>query len=1189
MPGWHSIGISLAPHHAPKSINACTMSIRVALRHHTEYRYDRKVSLSPHLIRLRPAPHTRTPLHHYSLKVEPKDQFLSWQQDPFGNYVARLVFPKPADRLTVEVNLVAEIVTINPFDFFVEDYAEHFPFEYSRQEAKELAPYFEKDTAGPLLAEVLDRTLLDPPGMEATLALIEEGGERPDGPHIVHFLVELNRRVQKLVDYCIRMEPGIQSCEETLASRTGSCRDSAWLLVQILRHLGLAARFVSGYLVQLAADQRSLDGPSGPEADFTDLHAWTEVYIPGAGWVGLDPTSGLFAGEGHIPLACTPDPVNAAPITGATDKCEVGFLFDNSVTRIHEDPRVTKPYSDEQWRAILALGDEIDVKLVAGGVRLTMGGEPTFVSIDDMDGAEWNTGALGAHKLERAGVLVRRLRDAFGGHGVLHYGQGKWYPGEQLPRWAMTCAWLKDGRPLWRSPHLLADPAAESDRGEGEARKLAEGLARHLQVELDHLIPAYEDVAYYLWKEGTLPANVEVLDNRIRDPVERTRMRRVFEQGLNSIRGFVLPLAWDYRREGWVSGRWTLRRGELFLIPGDSAMGYRLPLDSLLWEPEAERRQPVPRDPFDMPEAVPEIRDRLRLVPEPDAPRGHGALEPLASPPVAADAQPLGWGELAQPNEAADRAKDAGAPPVPPEPTTPEPGLIRTAVCVEARDGHIHVFLPPLEQLEHYLDLVNAIEAAASELELPLILEGYEPPRDPRLQRLMVTPDPGVIEVNIHPSTGWRELVATTGTLYEEARQSRLGTEKFMLDGRHSGTGGGNHVTLGAEQPADSPFLRRPDLLRSLLAYWQNHPSLSYLFSGLFVGPTSQAPRVDEARDDALYELAIAFSRIPEGETPVPWLADRLLRNLLVDVTGNTHRAEFCIDKLYSPDSAAGRQGLVEFRGFEMPPHARMASVQLLLLRSLVARFWDHPYRNPLVNWGTELHDRFMLPHFVTRDVYDVVDDMRRHGVAFDRAWLDPFIEFRFPRYGTVNLDDMELELRFAIEPWNVLGEEVTAQGTARFVDSSVERLQVKASGVVEGRHLVACNGRRVPLRSTGTRGELVAGVRYKAWQPPSGLHPTIAAQSPLVFDLVDTWNERSLGGCTYHVSHPGGRNYEAFPVNASEAEARRLSRFNGLTRDRQTFGGHTGGRIGIPDERDNPDFPWTLDLRTAPPDGGET
>ena len=232
-------------------------------------------------------------------------------------------------------------------------------------------------------------------------------------------LVDLNRRLNNDIGYVIRMEPGVQSCEETLGKAKGSCRDSAWLLVQIARHLGLASRFVSGYLVQLTPDVESLDGPSGPKQDFTDLHAWAEIYVPGAGWLGLDPTSGLFAGEGHIPLACTPDVISAAPVTGAVDECEVQFEHENRVTRIQEDPRVTKPYSEKQWSAVLALGDALDEKLKADDMRLTMGGEPTFVSIDDMDGAEWNIEALGAHKRERAEVLLRRLWRRFGQHGVL--------------------------------------------------------------------------------------------------------------------------------------------------------------------------------------------------------------------------------------------------------------------------------------------------------------------------------------------------------------------------------------------------------------------------------------------------------------------------------------------------------------------------------------------------------------------------------------------------------------------------------------------------------------------------------------------------------------------------------------------------------------------------------------------------
>lgn len=1102
------------------------MAIRVAINHRTEYRYDRLVNLSPHVVRLRPAVHTRTPIHSYSLKVLPEKHFLNWQQDPFGNFQARLVFPKKTNIFAVEVDLIADMVVINPFDFFLEEHAQYYPFRYSDRLAKELKPYCMINADGPLLKQWLSG--IDRSRMETN-----------------NFLVALNQKLQQDIGYNIRMEPGIQKCEETLSLRRGSCRDTAWLLVQILRHLGLASRFVSGYLIQLKADEKSLDGPSGTEKDFTDLHAWVEVYLPGAGWVGLDPTSGLFAGEGHIPLACTPNPVSASPITGASDKAEVEFYFHNEVQRIHEDPRVTLPYSDSQWEEINSLGRQVDRELTENDVRLTMGGEPTFVSIDDMDGAEWNIAALGDKKRELAEDLLLRLQERFAPGAALHYGQGKWYPGEVLPRWALGCFWREDGMPVWHDTKWLARVNNKHQHDTKDAQRFMDTLCRFLGINNETIQTAYEDVYYYLWKEGTLPENVDALNSKLDNPQERARLRQLFERGIDTVTGYALPLKWDSVDEqpGWRSSQWSFRRGRLFLLPGDSAMGYRLPLDALPWVEDKKSKTDPDRCTF-----------------EPRSPLGdvYGDVMRRYSVFTENPKEPLGF-HGQEPDESDALAE-----------------LIHTALCVEPRDGHLYVFLPPVTHLEHYLDLVRCIEATAAELEIPVFMEGYEPPNDHRLKRLAVTPDPGVIEVNIHPAHNWDELVNTTQAIYDEARLARLGTEKFMLDGRHTGTGGGNHVTIGGATPADSPMLRRPDLLRSLVTFWQHHPCLSYLFSGLFIGPTSQAPRVDEARDDSLYELEIAFQQIPEGETPSPWVVDRLLRNLLVDLSGNTHRAEFCIDKLYSPDSVRGRLGLLEFRGFEMPPHARMSMVQMLLLRSLVARFWKQPYTKKPIHWGTELHDRFMLPHYVWQDLRDVICDLQNEGFPLQLEWFTPFLEFRFPHIGCVTYEDIELQVRTAVEPWHVLGEEVTAQGTSRFVDSAVERVQIKVSGMVDGRHAVLCNGRRVPLRPTGRRGEFIAGVRFKAWQPPSGLHPTIGVHTPLVFDLLDTWNQRSIGGCTYHAGHPGGRHEETFPVNANEAESRRIARF--------WTHGHSHGKVEAPLEETSLDYPYTLDLRRQSP-----
>ncbi|WP_145004827.1 DUF2126 domain-containing protein [Pseudomonas oryzihabitans] len=1093
------------------------MSIHVALQHVSHYAYDRPVELGPQIVRLRPAPHSRTRILSYALRVQPEGHFINWQQDPQGNYLARLVFPEPTREFRVEVDLVAEMAVFNPFDFFLEPYAERFPFVYAEEERRELGAFCERLPATPRFASYLAEISREPvPTLD--------------------FLVALNQRLSRDVAYLIRMEPGVQTPEETLEKDSGSCRDSAWLLVQLLRHLGLAARFVSGYLIQLTADQKALDGPSGTAVDFTDLHAWCEVYLPGAGWIGLDPTSGLLAGEGHIPLACSPEPASAAPISGLVSESECTFEHHMAVERLWEAPRVTRPYDEHQWRDILALGQRVDSDLLVQDVRLTLGGEPTFVALDHPDDEEWSTAALGPNKRRLATKLFQRLREHYAPKGLVHFGQGKWYPGEQLPRWSLNCFWRADGQPLWRDAALLADERLDYGADAALAERFVQGVAQRLGVADEHRFPAFEDWLYFLWREQRLPINVDASDSRLNDPLERERLRRVFAQGLDRVVGYVLPLARTAAEDAWRSGPWFLREQQCRLVPGDSPLGYRLPLESQPWVREEDYPYLHPTDPN---QPLAPLPDPVRLQERWRQPR------PLPQP-----AQPA------------------------PEAFASAADIVRTAFCAEPREGRLYLFMPPLARLEDYLELVAAIEDTATALGCPVVLEGYEPPRDARLSNFRVTPDPGVIEVNIHPVASWDALVEQTEFLYEAARLSRLATEKFMIDGRHTGTGGGSHCVLGGATPADSPFLRRPDLLRSLISYWHNHPSLSYLFAGLFIGPTSQAPRVDEARNDALYELELAFAQLPPpGSDCPPWLVDRLLRNLLVDVTGNTHRAEFCIDKLYSPDSATGRLGLLELRAFEMPPHGRLQLVQQLLLRALVARFWREPYApERLARWGTELHDRYLLPHFIQEDFQDVLAELAAAGYAFDPAWFAAHFEFRFPKYGDFAVKGIELELRQALEPWHVLGEEGVIGGTMRYVDSSLERVQVKVTGLAPDRYALLCNGARVPLRATGRVGEYVGAVRFRAWQPASALHPNLGVDAPLVFDLLDTWMQRSLGGCQYHVAHPGGRNYATLPVNAYEAESRRLARFFRF--------GHTPGRQ-LPLPLDSSlETPFTLDLR---------
>ncbi|MBV0910757.1 transglutaminase family protein [Anianabacter salinae] len=1139
------------------------MAIHASIYHLTHYSYDRPVSLGPQIIRLRPAPHSRTRVISHSLKVSPGGHFVNHQQDPFGNWLARFVFPEPVRELKIEVDLVADMTVYNPFDFFVDDSAQHWPFGYPADLEHELSIYRVPEPAGPRLQSFLD-----------TLDRSED--------HTVDFLVGLNRRISQVVDYTIRMEPGVQTPEDTLGAASGSCRDSSWLLVQVLRHLGFAARFVSGYLIQLKPDVEALDGPSGTDRDFTDLHAWCEVYLPGAGWVGFDPTSGLLTGESHIPLAATPHFRSAAPISGGFASAgtpEVTFAFDMRVDRVAEHPRITKPFSDEDWTRLNALGQHVDARLAEGDVRLTMGGEPTFVSIDDFESEEWNTEAVGPQKRGFADTLIRSLRTRFAPGGFLHYGQGKWYPGESLPRWTFSLYWRRDGQPVWKNPDLVAQETQETGADAAAAGRFMEHFAETLGIPAQNAQPAYEDPAEWILKEANLPANVTPEESNLKNPEDRARYARVFGRGLDEAAGYILPIQrWQARPDAprWRSEMWKPRRGKLFLVPGDSPVGFRLPLGALPHIPPTKYPYSYPADLTGPLAPLPDyherlaalrkdIQDELATLADEEAEQ-RDRLMPDVSP---------GHTQRATLGQQDDVERQGVVPQDESVSADPALGAVRTAIAIEPRDGRLCLFMPPCDALEDYLELLAAAEETAEALGLPIHIEGYAPPDDPRLNVVRVAPDPGVIEVNIHPAHSWEDCVATTEAIYDEARKARLGADKFMIDGRHTGTGGGNHVVVGGATPSDSPFLRRPDLLKSLILIWQRHPSLSYLFSGLFIGPTSQAPRIDEARHDTLYELEIALAQIQppgQGAAPPPWLVDRLLRNMMTDVTGNTHRAEICIDKLFSPDGPTGRLGLVEFRGFEMPPDPRMSLAQQLLMRAIIARCWEAPVEGRPVRWGTVLHDRFMLPHFLWEDFVSLLSDLRRHGYDLDPKWFEAQSEFRFPFCGQIESEGVHLEIRQALEPWHVLGETGAIGGTVRYTDSSVERLQVKMTTLHQDRYRVMCNRRPVPLQRTEASGLSVAGVRFKAWQPHEALHPTLPVNAPLVFDIYDDWTGRALAGCTYHVAHPGGRSYDTFPVNGYEAEARRLARFEPH--------GHSPAPYRPDPEYPHAEFPLTLDLR---------
>ena len=1061
------------------------MGIQVELHHRSQYKYDKPVALGPQVIQLRPAAHCRTAISAYSLEVTPANRILNWQFDPLANHIARVIFPAKTSDFTVDVHLIADMTPYNPFDFLLEPGIQTYPFTYTTDQSINLGPYLYPLPKGPALFKFLQGISADKQG---TLS----------------FLITLNQQVRDRVEYTTRMEHGVQSCDQTLELGSGSCRDSAWLLVQILRNLGFASRFVSGYLIQLAEDDPTAEGATGPKVDSADLHAWAEVFLPGAGWVGFDPTSGLLAAEGHIPLCCTPTALEAAPVWGTVEPSGVEFLHTMTLRRLNQPATLAKPYSDQEWSKIREVAHSIDSDILAQDIRMTMGGEPTYVAIDDPESMQWNLEALGPAKRSRGLALIRDLRERTAPGALLHFGQGKWYPGEPLPRWAFHCISRLDNVPVWENGDLIAREDQTFEVGAADSLAFLTALVNRIEADANNILPAFDPID----DESTRAAHIE--------PV-----------------GYVLPLR---RRqvEGklfWSSQLWFPKPDRMVLSYGDSPIGYRIPVDIM---------------PFVAP-------DELNYEHQPDG--------QISLPPA--------------PARHSERFGVEAAPdPLPPLSQTAESAtvLIRPSLCVQVRDGRICVFLPFVPVIADYLDLIAAVEDTCAHLNTPIWIEGYTPPADLRMRSFSLTPDPGVLEVNLPPTSDWDELEALNEVLAEEAHRNRLIAGKFAYDGTHQATGGGSHIVIGAATVPDSPFLRRPDLLRSMVAFWQNHPSLSYLFSGMYVGPTSQYPRVDEARADALYELEVSFAQLPKDGCP-PNILDGLFRNLLVDVTGNTHRAEFCIDKLFPPENQGLPLGLLELRAFEMAPHFRMGLMEMLLVRALVCLFWKQPFAGSLIRWETALHDRFMLPHFVQSDFAVVLTTLRDAGYPLEPSWFRAHTDFRFPRIGSIFANGLEIELRQALEPWNVLAEETNSGRTGRSVDSSLERIQLKVTGLsTDGRYAIACNGRQVPITATGKAGEAVAGIRYRARRLYAALHPTIPVHTPLVFDLIDTWKERSIARCTYYAGPPDGTVYTTRPANAAEAQERRRKRF--------VISSPPEERMQAPQPENNPVFPMTLDFR---------
>jgi uncharacterized protein (DUF2126 family)/transglutaminase-like putative cysteine protease len=1097
------------------------MNTRVAVTHTLEQRFERPVRLSTHWLRLRPAPQTRARISAYSLALQPRPHFLNWVRDPFENHIARLDLPEPVKSLRIELEFIAELAPVNPFDFLMEPGAAQYPFDYPAQLRKELASYLRLVVVGPRLSAwfaQLDRTAAS----------------------TVQRLEAVNRQVQATHRLSPTVSPGPVDPEGVLERREASSWELAWLLTLSLRHLGLAARFVCGYRIMFVQAPPGQDGVS--------LHAWSEVYLPGAGWIGLDPVTGLFTTESYIPLACAPDPLRVLPIVGYREACEETQVERIRVRRL-APVQESWPYSEAHWADLRALGCHVERDITKLGLAPTLGTSLSLVSAYESEAPEWNTVALGPSKRLAAETLLQRLWRRLAPGGVPQLGQGEWYAGDTLPRWRLGCFFRADGRPLWRNPERLGWGRAGDDIGLDDARRFTEALARALGVPAANVIAAHEDALYELSRMRT-PFEYVPTEEELSDPERRRGLAERLSRCRGEPVGYVLPIRWDHRVGRWSSGVWHFRRDGLYLMPGDSPLGYRLPLDSLVRDEEVSIEAQAERSQFEqrplLPEIYGEVSARLSSV---------GAPRP----------------EFA----AADEGSDGERPP-------------RTALCVEVRRGRLHVFLPPVSHLEHYVELVVGIEAAAEVIDIPVLLEGYEPPEDYRLRRFVLEADAGVLRLTL-PETGrWQEQLDLLEAAYQEAARAGLCAERVMPDGRRLPSGGGSRLTLGGTRPADSPFLTRPEILRDLIAYWQRHPSLSYFFAGRAIGPSGVAPRPDEGRDEGLYELSIALQRLPQGHNSAPWVTDRVLRHLLADPSGDLKRAEIRVDQLYAPERASLRLGRILISAFETAPEERIAALQSLLVLGLLGRCARREDSGGLMRWGPALHDRFMLPGVLWQDLRSVIEDLNTVGYPFQPEWFEPLLALRFPVLGKVQLGEITLELRAAHEPWPLLAEEATGGGVARFIDVANERVQVRLSGLPLERYVLACNGRRVPLQGGAVHGEYLAGVRYKVCNPPATLHPTIPPVEALVFDLIDTWSGLAVGGCSYFPPQPEVAGSVGSPLathSGAEPSPRERPPTPPLSVPPRSRGGHfvpQGSRHGpmspppaVPDER----CPYLLDL----------